>query len=271
MKTVAIVKSFEQAKDICDLVDAYILPIKDYSINFQNVFCLDEVEKFKVLNREIFLCMNKNIHNNEVDGLREVLTQIPKMGINGIIYYDIAFVNLKSELDLDIDFIWAQEHMVTNYGTINYWHDKGIRYAYLSSELTKEEITEIIKNSHSKLFMNVFGYIPMFTSRRHLVKNYLDYFNLESENINRRIYKEDKHYPIYDGVYGTTVYSDYILNILNEDLSELDYIVFNSLMISDSDFKEVLYNYKNNVSEYKFPFNSGFLYKNVVYRVKKND
>ena len=119
--------------------------------------------------------------------------------------------------------------------------------------------------------MNVFGYIPMFTSRRHLVNNYLEYFDLKDSSKNKTLYKEGKRYPIMDSTYGTTVYSDYILNVLDEDLSSIDYLVFNSHLINDDDFKEILYNYKNSIIDYKFPYEHGFLYKKVVYKVKKND
>lgn len=271
MKTVAIIRDFNQANEIKDLVDAFILPIKDYSINFESTFTLDEVNAFKELGKEVFLAFNKNIHNSEIDDLKDKLITADKLNINGIIYYDVALVKLKEELGLKTDLIWAQEHMVTNYGTINYWYEKGVNYAYLSSEITKEEINEIKENSKVKLFMNVFGYIPMFTSRRHLVDNYIEYFNLKDSGKNKTIYKEEKHYPIRDSYHGTTVYSDYILNVLDEDFSNIDYLVFNSLLIDDSDFKEVLYNFKNNINEYNFPFNHGFLYNETVYRVKKND
>lgn len=271
MKTVAIINSFNQANDIKDLVDAFILPIKDYSINFESTFTLAEVDAFKQLGKEVFLAFNKNIHNSELDDLKNKLIAADKLDINGIIYYDVSLVKLKEKLGLKTDLVWSQEHMVTNYGTINYWYEKGVNYAYLSSEITKEEITEIKENSKSKLFMNVFGYIPMFTSRRHLVNNYIEYFDLEDSGEKKTIYKEEKHYPINDGTHGTTVYSDYVLNVLDEDFSNIDYLVFNSLLIDDESFKEVLYNFKNNIVEYKFPFNHGFLYNETVYRVKKND
>lgn len=271
MKIVAIVKSLKQAKDIEKLVDAFILPIKDYSINFGDNFNLDEIDDFKKLGKEIFLSINKNIHNDELDKLKTLLLDIEQLDISGIIYYDVAVFQLRNELGLKTNLIWSQEHMVNNYGTINYWYEKGVKYAYLSSELTKDEVGDIKENSKAKLFMNVFGYIPMFTSRRHLINNYLDYFDLKHQNKSKKIYKEGKYYPISDGHHGTTVYSDYVLNILDEDLSFIDYGVFNSYLISDEDFKNILYNYKNNINNYKFPFEHGFLYNETIYRVKKND
>ena len=264
MKKAIIISSLKQANDIKDLVDAFMVPITDYSINFPNTFTLEEVGKLKKFDQEIFLIMNKNIYNEELDTLTNLLKQIETLNIKGIVFYDIAFIQLKKELQLKTDLVWAQEHLVTNYETINYWYDKGAKYAYLSSELTKEEITEIKEKAKAKLFINVFGYIPMFTSKRHLINNYLDYFNLEKQGTNKHIFKEGKHYPIIDDKHGTTVFSNYILNILDEDFLN-DYLVFNSTFISDKDFKEVLTNYQ------KFPFEHGFLYQETIYKVKKDE
>lgn len=266
----AVIKNIKQAKDIKDLVDAYIAPIKDFSINYENTFELKDIKQLKDYKKQIFLAVNKNIHNNELEDLKILLKEIETLNIDGIIFYDIALVNLKKKLNLKTPLVWAQEHLTTNYQTINYWNEKDAKFAYLSSELTKKEMDEIKKQTNSKLFVNVFGYLPMFTSRRHLVTNYLQYFNLKDNNKSKSIYKEEKYYPISDNKHGTTVYSDYILNALDENFKEYDYLVFNSNLISDNDFKDTLIKYKDNKSNYKFPFNHGFLNKETIYKVKKN-
>lgn len=265
MKKTVIIKSVDEAYEVKDLVYAFIVPINNYSINYPNTFSLDDVKKIKETGKEVFVLVNKNIYNNELDGLKELLLNIEKLNIAGIIFYDIAVIKLKNDLNLKTNLVWSQEHLVTNYGTINYWYDKGAKYAYLSSELSKEEILEIISNVKASLFINVFGYIPMFTSRRHLVSNYIDYFNLTDKGNLKKIHKEGKSYFIVDGEHGTTVYSDYILNILDEDFLDNMYIVFNSNFIDEDDFKDVLRKYDT------FPLQKGFLYKETIYKVKKND
>ena len=265
-KVAAIINNIDEAKNIQNYIDAYLVPLKDLSINYIHTFILEEIIEIKKLNKEIFVIINKNIHNNELNNLEKTLKEIEKLNINGIIFYDIALVNLKQKLNLKTPLVWNQEHLTTNYGTVNYWYNKGIEYAYLSSELTKREIDEIKNNTKAKLFVNIFGYIPMFTSRRHLVKNYLETFNLDSKQ-NNTIKKEGKTYPINDTNLGTTVYSDYILNAVNLDFSNIDYLVFNSNLIDNKDFEEVLKDFKEN-KENKFLKETGFLYKETIYKVK---
>lgn len=260
-KVAAIITSIKEAKNIQNYVDAYLVPLKNLSINYYNTFTLDDIKELKTLNKEIFVIINKNIHNNELPLLKDNLKEIDKLHINGIMFYDIAIVNLKENTDL----VWSQEHMVTNYGTINYWYEKGVKYAYISSELTRREIEEIRNNTKAKLFVNVFGYIPVFTSRRHLVDNYTQTFNLQNKKSNK-ISKEDKEYPINDTQLGTTVYTNYILNI-QEPLNNIDYLVFNSNLINEDDFKSILKDHKEKRPN-KFKEETGFLYQETIYKVK---
>ena len=265
-KVAVIIKNIKEAKDIQDYIDAFLLPIENLSINYIHTFSLEKIKEIKKLNKEIFIIINKNIHNNELFLLEKTLKEIENLNINGIVFYDIALVNLKQKMHLKTPLVWNQEHLTTNYGTVNYWYNKGVEYAYLSSELTKREIDEIKNNAKAKLFVNVFGYIPMFTSKRHLVNNYLETFNLKSKNQNT-IRKEGKIYPINDTNLGTTVYSNYILNAVDIDFNKIDYLVFNSNLIDEKDFINVLKDYKEKHKN-KFPKETGFLYQETIYKVK---
>ncbi len=265
-KIAVIINNIKEAKDIQDYIDAFLLPIENLSINYIHTFSLEKIKEIKKLNKEIFIIINKNIHNNELFLLEKTLKEIENLNINGIVFYDIALVNLKQKMHLKTPLVWNQEHLTTNYGTVNYWYNKGVEYAYLSSELTKREIDEIKNNAKAKLFVNVFGYIPMFTSKRHLVNNYLETFNLKSKNPNT-IRKEGKIYPINDTNLGTTVYSNYILNAVDIDFNKIDYLVFNSNLIDEKDFINVLKDYKEKHKN-KFPKETGFLYQETIYKVK---
>ena len=164
-------------------------------------------------------------------------------------------------LNLKYDLVWSQEHLTTNYFTCNYWYSKNVKYAYLSSEITIKEVNEIKKNTHQLLMYNVFGYLPMFASRRHLVKNYLTTFNLKG-NDDYYIRLNDKKYKIIDNNNGTIAYSNYILNIIDDlDSLDVDYVVYNSFMIPD--ILDVL----NGNNKYEKVL--GFAYDETIYKVKK--
>ena len=261
------ISSIDMAKETKDLVDTFLIPIKDLSVNYENTFNLSDIKKMNNIKKS-FIIINKNIHNSELDKLKKVLLEIEKIGVMGIIFYDISIVNLKRKLNLKTPLVWHQEHLTTNYQTVNYWATHDVDYAYLSSELTKRELNEIKNKTTVKLFITVFGYLPMFTSRRNLVNNYLETFKLQTAKAKKQIAKEGKKYIITDNENGTVVYSNYILNALDEDFSNFDYLIFNSNYIPKKDVIETIKKYKEGKTDYKYPFNHGFLNQETIYKVK---
>ena len=282
-KKIVIPSTRKMITNLKDKVDAYILGLRDLSVNLPCYFELDELLELinNLSDKEIFVTLNKNMHNTDLDYLKEVLIMLDKTNIKGVIYYDVSIVNLKKELGLTVDLVWGQEHMTTNYLTMNYWYDFGAKYTFVSSDITLEEIKEISTLAKSKLMVQIFGYQPMFTSYRHLVKNYLKTFDIDDNSNVYEIEKEGNSYSIIDDEIGTTVYSNNILNGIEEYLDlDVDYVVLNSYNIDN--FEEVidLFNSvnKNNKNEYYNQIkdmygnvDKGFLYKKTVYRVKKND
>ena len=282
-KKIVIPSDLQSIYNLKDKVDGFILGLKNLSVNLPFYFELDEL--FDVIDnlsdKEIFISLNKNMHNTDLEYLKEVLIKLDKTNIKGIIYYDVSIVNLKKELNLDVDLVWGQEHMTTNYLTMNYWYDFGAKYTYVSSDITLEEIKEISKLAKSKLMVQIFGYQPMFTSYRHLVKNYLKTFDIDDNSKEYIIEKEGNKYSIIDDEIGATVYSNNILNGIEEYLDlDVDYVVLNSYNIDNFEYVIDLFNsvnennkneYYNKIKDMYGNVDKGFLYKETVYRVKKND
>ena len=284
MKLLIMPKSIDQIESLIEDIDGVIVGIKDLSINQPAYFTLDEIKKINEIiknnGKEIFVSLNKNMFNKDLEILEYTLLQLDNLKLNGILYYDIAIVNFKKNLKLVTPLVWNQEHLTTNYLTSNFWYEYGAKYTMLSSEITIDEINEIALNANAKTMVPIFGYLPMFVSRRHLVKNYLDTFKIKDDSNINYIEKEDKMYAIIDSNDGTIAYSNKCLNGINETLKlNVDYIVLNSFNINNATFKRVvsMYNIANesNVQEFKeeidkmLETDTGFLYKETVYEVKK--
>jgi len=280
-KLILIPESINQINETMDCLDGYILGLNQLSTNFSSTFSLEEIlEISKKIGKEIFVSINKNMHNQDLQLLESTLLELDKTDINGIIFYDIAVINIHKRLNLHIPLVWNQEHFVTNSSTINYWYKEGAKYAYLSSEITLEEIEKIRKETSSSLFMNIFGYIPIFTSKRHLVNNYLNYFSLKDESNVNYMEKEGSIYPIIEKEL-TTIYSKNILDGLKEYLSvDIDYVVINSFNIENAKMLEVVKMFSSvnstNINEYSLRLNEmfpnldkGFFYVETVYKVIK--
>ncbi len=252
--------------------DGFILGVDSLSVNVSKTFDIDTIIDYvlKNPNKDIFVSLNKNMHNSDLEHLKETMLKLNNINIKGVLYYDISVVNLHKKMNLNYDLVWSQEHSTTNYFTCEYWHSKGVKYAYLSSEITIEEIKEIKTQTDMKMLVNIFGYLPMFVSKRPLVDNYLKTFNIKDNSKIHYVKDKNNIYPLtYNN--STCLYSRYVLNGIEEvdELKDIEYLVLNSFLIDD--FKRILEGFKNNDSTYinsKYS-NKGFLYKETIYKVKK--
>ena len=283
-KILTLPSSLNEIEKTIDLGGGFIIGIKDMCVNSN--YCID-ITNLDILNKisgkDIFINLNKNMHNSDLEVVRDILIKLNNFNIKGVLYYDVGVLNIYNSLDLNYDLVWSQEHLTTNYNTINYWNSFGVNYAHISSDITEEEIIKITENSKAKLMVNLFGYLPMFVSKRHIVKNYLEYFNLSDNSSVNYMYKEDKIYPIIDNNIATMVYSNNILNGIKSSLNiDVDYIILNSFNIELDKFVDIINMFKtankNNVDEYNNIINNmftnvdyGFLNTKTIYRVKKNE
>ena len=283
MKLLVSIKNIDE---IDNNSDAYLVGMADFSVNMFS-FDLDNIIKIikrcNEKNKDIFIGINKNIHESELTSLKSILLELYKYKITGILFYDMAVFELKKELGLHTNLVWSQEHMTTNSSTINFFYGKGVKYTLISSELSFDEINDIQNNTKSKLIIPLFGYQSMMVSRRHLVNNYLSTFNIKNDDDIRYMFKEDKRYALSENESGTVVYSSYILNGLKEALKlskSGNYIYLNRFNIADDIFNKVVKIYKetnntnvdineeniNKLLEGKI--DKGFLYHETIYKVK---
>ena len=274
----------QNLSNIVEYSDAILIGIDNLSVNVPGTYSIHEVEEIiKKYNQiEFFVALNKNMHKCDLDNLKDALIKLDKMNIAGIFYYDIAVLEYRNTLNLKVPLVWSQEHLTTNYATMNYWYNENVNYTYVSSEITLDEIIENRKNTKMKLIVPIFGYLPMFVSKRHLVENYLEYFNLDKKSSKYELEKDSKLYPVSIISNDTTIYSSHILNGLSElkvlEENNIEYVTLNSYNIDTSKFIDVLKIYKSRLYESEKEIDmvfdnldKGFLYKETVYRVKKNE
>ena len=65
--------------------DAFLLGIKNHSVNMPFYIELDELDNImKNTNKEIFISLNRNIHNNSLEELKRVLLELNKYDIKSV-------------------------------------------------------------------------------------------------------------------------------------------------------------------------------------------
>ena len=290
MRKLVIPSSIQAIQDELFFADAFLFGLKDLSVHFEHTYTSDElkpvIDSLNKQGKQVFLSCNKNYDRHDLNLLSETLNEIETLPIAGVFFYDLAVLEYAKEKKLNISFIWDQEHMTTNYFSANVYEKQGVKGIALSTNLTLKEITEIKHQTDMLCMVPVFGYYPMFESKRHLVQNYLETFSLEDHHGHYTIEKEGKTYPIIDHEFGTTVYTSVPLNAATEArlLTEqgLDYLIFQERLLEHSLFVKILACYHQYLErgEQKWieqidqllegKYDLGFLYKETIYRVKKN-
>lgn len=270
-----------------DIVDGVILPLNDLAVESNIYFTLEEIEKISknYNDREIFVKINKNLMNNDIDKVRDALIKLDKLKVKGIFFYDLAILQLKKELNLDVDLVWNQTHMVNNYKTCNYYFEKGVKYALLGKEITLDEIKEILEKSKIISMVEVVSRPSVAFSKRKLVSNYLKNEGRALENkltIKEKI--TDTFYDVVEDKNGTSFYLNRIMNgtsIIKELFdNECSYIIFREYGLEDNFFQLIIDTKKyilngclenDYVDKYKILGNdTNFFFKKTIYRVKKN-
>ena len=116
-KIMAVPSSFTDIEKIIDSADAIVVGIENLSVNFLEVKFSDIPnlsEKLHSKSKKIFISINKNMHNHNLDDVETVLKKCEELMIDGIFYCDVAVLNIHRKLSLTIPLVWNAEHLATN-------------------------------------------------------------------------------------------------------------------------------------------------------------
>ena len=267
-------------------VDGVILALENFSVSSFSYYNISEIKD--IVNTgdfsEYFVIINKNIYDKDISLLESLMIELDKIGVTGIFFYDQALIEIKKRLNLSVDLVWNQTHMVTNYKTCNYYFENGINYGVLSKEICLEDIVEIKNNTKMKLMCEVAGRFCIAFTRRSLVSNY----SKDSGEVSDDLLELDeivskKKYICREEDLGNSFYTGEVINglsAINELYScNMDYIIIRgfgidcfSELISDTfEYINSLCSDSNYLLKYdKLGSNSGFFYKKTIFKVKKN-
>jgi len=256
-------------------IHGFIVGIKNYSI-FKNLkLTIEELKEINI-DKELYVSLNKPIHNNELESIKNILIELSKLNITGVFFEDISIYKLNRDLGLNLNLIWSSMHLPTNSRSCTFWNKKGCSGALLSTELMVTDFIDIKKNTNMNIFVYLYGYIPIFESSRTLITNYLKHIKKDNDSKIFYAYEKerDKYYPIYEEYDNTFITEDVLngINIVNSlKENNIDYIILNSLMHDEDDFNIVVDEYIEAVNGKEFNKKdvfTGFLFKESIFKVK---
>lgn len=225
------------------------------------------IDRYK--GKKVIVSLNKVMSNDDLQNLEEVLKRLKNMKIFKILFYDMAVYNIASRLDMTNLLVIYQEHLNASIYSNNFYKRRNINSTYITSDITFEEIKEIKINTNMEIFMNVYGHIPMFYSRRSLITNYFKYIDRKPSSSYYYLQSDDDScmYPIKQEESGTVIYTPKI-NLINrlDELSEIDYLVIN--LFDEEDYKKILRDFlqRKKINEECY---EGFFNKKTIFKLKE--
>lgn len=260
--------SLENLGDVLETdVDGLILPLKHFSVNSGIYFSLDDIKSIMNLtSKEICISINKIMENEDLKELELALISLNKMNISKIFFYDLAVLNMVKRLNVKKELVVFQDHLNASLYSNNFYKRRGINYAVITNDITKNEINEISKSN--KLMLISYGYLPIFYSRRYLISNYLEYIKKNKDSDLYYIKNKEDRYPIVEEEKGTTIYTSKPINLINElDDIEVDYVILNANLTGRKEFLSILDRYMANIHDDDDHY-VGFIDRKTVYKVE---
>lgn len=155
-------------------LNTFILPLKNYSIGYQVYFDIDEINELS--NKyEIYVIMNKFLHKSIYD-FEKIY---PKFNKNiKFIIEDIGLTNIIDKNRL----ILYENHILSNYKAINFLNSINIKNVVINNDLTIKELKEINDKTDSNIYYFYIAKNMIMYSRRNLVKNFNEEFNIDGDN-----------------------------------------------------------------------------------------
>ena len=266
--------------------DGIILPLEGFSVESKCFFSMTEIKDIKDKSScMVFVKVNKNFMNEEIDDLKKILQELDDCGVDGVFFYDLAVLEIKNELNLQLPLVWNQTHMVNNYKTCDYYYSKGVSYALVGKEITLEEIKEIVQNSHISVMVEVVSKPSVAFSKRKLITHY--YQDLGKAKKNDMIIHErgtNQDYELFENQDGTSFFLDIVTNGTSviKDLFDIDTTfiimreyglenIFSQLIQDTMNYISTGCNDSSYVEKYKMIGDStNFFFRKTIYKVKKN-
>ena len=195
------------------------------------------------LKKKIYLLVDAIFPSALLAELEAYLNDIKHLPFDAIRVADLGAYMLIKQIMPEMSVHFVDAMMLTNYYTVNYWGSKGMDRVRLAHELTLDEVLEIKKAATPEIEVLIQGAPLMFTSRRKLVDNYLDFQRTSGKNItvakdeNFLFDKErDLYYPIIQNEHGTHIYGGNDV-CMTGDLAELLAVGIDVLYIEGFTYK----------------------------------
>ena len=233
----------EQLNNLSSVLDYALLMSKDASLNYKDLNLNEAISFCKDKGIGIILSMDK-IYQPSNLSFAEAFLELYKDSCEYFYVTDLGVCNLAIKKGLIDRVIFDPKTMVTNSLDLGIYQSFGFNAVGVSSEITINDLKEIVSKTKNNVFYQVFGYRLMFYSKRHLISLYSlkNNDNYPKDDVYFKEATRNDYFPGFENDNGTVMYRSYIISLLEylEDLRNIKYGFLESYRIEDKKMKQVL-------------------------------
>ncbi|MHC1734077.1 MAG: peptidase U32 family protein [Erysipelotrichaceae bacterium] len=282
MRLLSILRSIEHMQALKDAgVDGIVFGIEGFSYR-SPLYDLEQikevVDRAKSLGVSTYLHCNRMLDEEEIIPALTLIQTIDALGVDGILFQDLAYVNLCEQIDAKLIRIYAPEAILTSSPEVRTMLENGVDHVMVAKELTLDEVLKIAGENPKKVGVFGFGHLPMSVSRRPLVKNYLDEIKKDSslaDGFGLRLQEEKRAflYPILEEDKETTIFQDRLFCVLPElttlQANDVAFVLADDVFVEEGMLTAFIHSAHNRMAQreddfmerYAHGLTSGYFYK----------
>lgn len=178
--------------------------------------------------KKVYVTLNIVPHDEDMAGLEEYLLDLERVGVDAVIVSDPGVFTIVKKTTPNMEIHISTQASVTNFETMMFWYNLGVKRIVLARELSFKEIENIMEKLPKDLEIEAFvhGAMCMSYSGRCLISNYMTgrdanrgdcahacrfKYNLVEET------RPGEYFPVYEDEGGT-----FIMN--SKDLCMIEHI-----------------------------------------------
>lgn len=205
-------------------IDGVIVSIPHFSIRTLAKVSLEDLKDWKNecrrLDMELYINLTKFIMEEEIEELKNTLSFLKQVDVDGIYYGDEAVYYEAKQIGLENRLIYQPETLVTSFADVSFYEKLSLKAVSLAHELSLDEILMIASRS-SLVEVLIHGYFSILYSRRPLVDNYLHHIDKEYSTQHYELIEStrEERMPILQDNEGTYIFSSHPLQSFHELLA----------------------------------------------------
>ena len=158
--------------------DAVYIGGRNFSLraNAKN-FSIEEIKEAcdyaHKLNKKVYVTINIVFHNKDYEELEKYIKKIYNIGVDAVIVSDIGCINLIKKTCPNLEIHLSTQASCMNKEAVNFYKSLGIKRVVLARECSKEEIKNIIEETHMDTECFIHGAMCVGLSGRCVLSNYM--------------------------------------------------------------------------------------------------